>query len=303
MEPDYNMDDDIAVEEELFGCPAPPEPEQQPLPQPRPPLPQPRRPLPQPSKEKKKRKPGEAMREAFEDAKKKGHTFVYKQGAMDFGQYRSCQDAKTFFKQYNLIPRDRRAAFEALRDGSRIKYYLDIEHKELLKMPTDDEKLSVIKKTGDLLAQLIPGVDPTFTVWDGSREITRPFDGAKRFKLSLHMIHSELACVNLAQAENITNALNDLARKDEQWSSYAFYDTLDEEGKTIQGYLYDPSVYKKNQLMRLPMSWKFVTDRKTWKQKAAGTPLLPFSTLFPATKIISSHPASLLYPRRCKLQM
>lgn len=238
MEPDWPMDDDIAAEEEMFGGETPEPPPPPPPPPPPQPVRQPKAP-PQSKATPKKKKlnPGEALENAFAEAKKKGHDFVYKEGALDFGKYRSCRDAKTFFQEYIRLPADRRAACEALRDGVRVRYFLDVEHKELLKPPTREEKIEVIEKTGELLAKLIPGVSRQFHVWEGSREITRP-DGEKRFKFSLHMVHPTLACHNLAQAENITDALIELARKDEKWRSYAFYDTVDKKGNKVEGYLY-----------------------------------------------------------------
>src|SRR4051812_39992165 len=83
------------------------------------------------TKGKKKKKSGDLVKTLLEEAKNKGHAFLYEQGRMDCGQYRSCLDAKSFFKEYFPIPTDRRAAYELIPENQEVMFYLDIEHKEL----------------------------------------------------------------------------------------------------------------------------------------------------------------------------
>ena len=99
-------------------------------------------------------------------------------------------------------------------------------------------------------------------------------DGAERWKLSLHLNCSNIVCANLAQAEHIYVGLEDMVKRDPEWcKKIAYYESQDKKGKTERCCIYDPSVYKRNQLMRLPMAWK-----KTGNKEKDGPPFQPFLT-------------------------
>ncbi len=102
------------------------------------------------------------------------------------------------------------------------------------------------------------------------RKIKREVDGSERWKLSLHFNCSNIVCSNLAQAEHIYEGLDELIKRDPEWSKFAYYESQDKKGKKELCCIYDPSVYKPNQLMRLPMAWKL-----TGNKDKDGTPFQP----------------------------
>ena len=151
-----------------------------------------------------------------------------------------------------------------MQESQWVKFYVDIEHTEYLQKPTNEEKREIVFKISNCLSKII-GVQVDGLTWDGSRENKRKFDKEKRWKLSLHMICTNIE-VKLAQAEHIYNELDAMLKRDPVWSQKAFYQTVDCNGVSMTNSIVDPSVYKPNQLMRLPMSWKFMIDSKTKQQ-------------------------------------
>ncbi len=210
---DYDFEMDLAAEAELFDdIPAP-------------------APVPTPPPAKKQRvKKATPIENCIDRAKHMNHKFLYKQGNLNSNNYLTAVDAFAFWKEYEQIPFNRRAAFEIMQEDQPVKFYLDTEHKELTEEPTAEMKRQVVLKTVEFLNKLL-GVNVEGFAWDGTRKIKREVDGAERWKLSLHFNCSNIVCANLAQAEHIYDGLDDIVKRNPEWSKFAYYESQDKKGK------------------------------------------------------------------------
>lgn len=262
---DRELEEDIELEQELFGefggadeDPAADQPSGS-----------------EAKEEKKETKERKITREeraakALEEAQKKGHKFLYKQGCISFNNYRSAPNPRVFYREFMYM--ETPEVYEMLVGSKPCLYYDDIEHEELLEMPSLEKRIKLATNTIQFTEGLTQ-LKLKALVFDGTREVRRKFDGAKRWKLSLRIYYLNLGCHNLAQAENLYWKRLKRMEADPKIKPLIFYETVDKKGTPQSKCIYDSSVYSALQHLRMPHSWKTKFDHEGKKVIITGPPL------------------------------